>query len=336
MHEYYDHDDFGNSTEKELIATGCSFRLSSTTYDTKGRFPLTKTNPLGWTESYEYDHRTGQVVKATDVNGLDTRMEYDGFGRSRLTEYPDGINLLESVKWYTGGTISNVWYYTEAQTTGSPPVKAWYDRVGRELKTQSTAFNGTYVYTLNEYDSKGRKYRIYEPYATSTGLYTQFAYDNLGRNHETTLPTGVKLVTDYSLIGSNKISTYKEHNYTTWDDVSRTMNAYGEPVSIVDEGGEITYDYYSTGLPKSITSNSSTIEMEYDMHGNRTSIDDPDAGEITTVYNSFDELISQTDARGKTYTMEYDLLGRITSRTGAETTTWTYSATAGKLGNSVR
>nr|NQU89385.1 hypothetical protein [Bacteroidota bacterium] len=47
---------------------------------------------------------------------------------------------------------------------------------------------------------------------------------------------------------------------------------------------------------------------------------------------AYDELVSQTDARNNTYTMTYDLLGRITERAGDETTTWAYSATPGHLG----
>jgi len=110
------------------------------------------------------------------------------------------------------------------------------------------------------------------------------------------------------------------------------MNAYGEPLTIADIGGTISYDYNSLGLPMSITSNGSTITMEYDAHGNRTSIVDPDAGEITTVYNAYDELVSQTDVRDNTYTMTYDLLGRINTRNGDENATWTYSTTPGHLG----
>jgi len=332
VYENYGYDDFGNVTSLTLNGSDVNTRASSTTYDTRGRFPLTQTNPLSWTESFEYDHRTGQVLKATDVNGLVTRYKYDGFGRARLSEYPDGINLIEKIAWYTGGTISNARYYTEAQATGSPPARTWYDRMGRELQSRSTDFAGNYVYTKVEYDSKGRKQKVYEPYASTAGLYTEFTYDNLGRNDETILPTGVRLMTSYSHIAYNKIRTYKLHTSSVWADVTKTMNAFGQAVSIEDEGGEITYEYYSTGLPKSITANSSTITMEYDIHGNRTSIDDPDAGEITTDYNSFDELIEQTDARNKTYTMAYDKLGRITSRSGTETTTWTYSTTAGDLG----
>jgi RHS repeat-associated protein len=307
----FEYDDFGNPDDVTISATGVTSRQSSTTYDTRGRFALSQTNPLLWTESFEYDHRTGQVLKATDVNGLVTKYKYDGFGRARLTEYPDGINLIEKIKWYTGQDVSNARYYTQAQATGSPPVKAWYDRVGCELQTQSTDFAGDYVYATMEYDSKGRKWKVSEPCddPDNATQFTTFAYDNLGRMYQTTLPTGVKLITDFSGIANNEISTYKQHTSSIWDNVTKTMNAFGEPISVEDEGGTITYTY---------------------------TLDDPDATpgtqKITTVYNAFDELISQTDGRGKSYTMAYDKLGRITTRTGTETTTWTYSTVAGHLG----
>jgi len=110
------------------------------------------------------------------------------------------------------------------------------------------------------------------------------------------------------------------------------MNAFGQPVMILDIGGGVTYQYYSSGLPRNINCDGNAITMEYDAHGNRTSIDDPDAGEITTVYNAYDELVSQTDVRDNTYTMTYDLLGRINTRNGDENATWTYSTTPGHLG----
>nr|NQU93828.1 hypothetical protein [Bacteroidota bacterium] len=36
----------------------------------------------------------------------------------------------------------------------------------------------------------------------------------------------------YSDINYNEISTYKEHNSTQYDTVTKTMNAYGEPLTI--------------------------------------------------------------------------------------------------------
>ena len=59
---------------------------------------------------------------------------------------------------------------------------------------------------------------------------------------------------------------------------------------------------------------------------------DPDMGRWTYGYNALGELISQTDAKGQTVGMVYDLLGRMTRRTESEgTTSWSYdTAVKGK------
>ena len=50
------------------------------------------------------------------------------------------------------------------------------------------------------------------------------------------------------------------------------------------------------------------------LRGNRLSIIDPNAGEIKSTYNKFNELIKQIDARGDTTMYQYDKLGRITQK----------------------
>jgi len=334
---YFDYNAFGTPLGISVSATGLDTRYSSATYDSKGRYPITKTDAMGWTLAMQYDHRTGQVTKATDINGLTTLYQYDGFGRTRLTEFPDGLTLQQSMQWDLNSTISNACYYTTSTLIGSPPQKVWYDRLGREILAQSIDFAGQPVNAKTLYDTKGRLWKTSEPYAdgTTATQFTLFDYDALGRNYQTTLPTGVKHVTNYAALSQNQITTYASYGNDTWQTVTKTMNAFGEPVSITDQGGTIHYQYFSNGLPRSITANGSTITMTYDLHGNRDTLIDPDAGLITTFYNNFDELTTQTDARQNTYTMTYDKLGRMITRSGpyGELTSWDYENTqAGKLG----
>jgi YD repeat-containing protein len=52
-------------------------------------------------------------------------------------------------------------------------------------------------------------------------------------------------------------------------------------------------------------------------------------GNWTYVYNVLSELTSQTDAKGQTSSLAYDLLGRVTQRTEtALTSNWTYGTSA--------
>jgi RHS repeat-associated protein len=52
--------------------------------------------------------------------------------------------------------------------------------------------------------------------------------------------------------------------------------------------------------------------------GNRLTIDEPNAGLITSEYNKFNELVKQTDAKGNIITYQYDLLGRVTQKKYAD------------------
>jgi YD repeat-containing protein len=51
-----------------------------------------------------------------------------------------------------------------------------------------------------------------------------------------------------------------------------------------------------------------------DLWGNRLSINEPNAGLITSEYNKLNELVKQTDAKGNITIYEYDFLGRVTQK----------------------
>ncbi len=57
------------------------------------------------------------------------------------------------------------------------------------------------------------------------------------------------------------------------------------------------------------------------------------SGSIAYGYNAFGELISQTDANGNTYNLQFDKLGRIISKQGPEgTSTYNYVSSGNRLG----
>ncbi len=106
---------------------------------------------------------------------------------------------------------------------------------------------------------------------------------------------------------------------------SRTFNSFRHVISVTDEGGTITYNYYSSGLPKSIVAPGNLVtSMQYDLYGNQTQLTEPNSGTYNYEYNAFGELVMQAD-NGDTITVSYDDLGRPVSITEEEgTTTYTY------------
>lgn len=97
-------------------------------------------------------------------------------------------------------------------------------------------------------------------------------------------------------------------------------------IAATDNGGTLTYAYFSSGLQKSVKLDGLTmISMEYDLAGNQTKLIDKNAGTITYQYNRFNELIEQKNANQKITTITYDDLGRILSKTNPDgTNIYTY------------
>ena len=74
-------------------------------------------------------------------------------------------------------------------------------------------------------------------------------------------------------------------------------NALGETVSQTTNGKKVSYTYYASGAVKTATpEGGAPINMEYDLVGNRTKLTDPDAGVITTVYDAWGQLKSETQS----------------------------------------
>ncbi|HEC84313.1 MAG TPA: hypothetical protein ENI48_03590 [Thioploca sp.] len=65
--------------------------------------------------------------------------------------------------------------------------------------------------------------------------------------------------------------------------------------------------------------------MQYNIRGQKTRMYDADTGQTRYVYNALGELVSQTDAKAQTVSMQYDRLGRMVQRQEPEgMSTWTY------------
>ncbi len=88
----------------------------------------------------------------------------------------------------------------------------------------------------------------------------------------------------------------------------------------------LNYTYFSSGHDASVILNGNTVNtFTYDQFGRQTNMWDANfpAGD-TYVYNAYNQLVSQVDPNGDTYTMAYDVLGRITSKVSSLEGTYNY------------
>ena len=84
----------------------------------------------------------------------------------------------------------------------------------------------------------------------------------------------------------------------------------GNTILVTTPQDTISYSYYSSGLPSSVTSCGNTVNMEYDIAGNRTKLIDPDAGTMLYTYDALGRIKTQKNARNQIQSYTYDVYGR--------------------------
>lgn len=321
---YSNYDKYGNPGLITLKA-GNESRSTSLAYSSTGRFITRKTNNLlNETVTYNYDEGRSLLLSETSRLGT-TIYEYDGFGRQIKTVSPDKVESVKLLKWASTGSMAGSRFYEYTETSGQSPVTVWYDNMERELGQKYYGLGGKEIISSKEYNSKGQLYRISEPYfsgESATWASTNY-YDSYGRLQSSVTPLGT---TSYSYSGLTTQVTSPNTTTTT------VKNALGETVSQTTNGKTVSYSYYASGAVKTATPEGGTpISMEYDLVGNRTKLTDPDAGVITTVYDAWGQLKSETQSihLGKSpvvtsYTYSKGLLSKV-NRQG-EVTNYDYDS----------
>ncbi|MFH0894114.1 MAG: SpvB/TcaC N-terminal domain-containing protein, partial [Bacteroidota bacterium] len=325
----YSNNLFGLPDQVTVSATGLAQnRFNNVEYDGKGRFVIKETDALNNTVERTFDPRFGNMLTTKSPDGLITRNFYDGFGRPVKTITPDGLISTLTYSWENSGTPPLAVYSTFANNSNahSPDKKTWYDLLGRELKVQTEGMNGA-LFAENEYNEKGQQIRQSLPYYQSeTPKWTVSTYDDYGRISTVNFNS---LTTSYSYGTLSTTVTDPAGQIST-----KTMDATGQLTEATDNGGTVTYTYYSNGKPKTISDGSGTVEMEYDKYGLQKKLTDPDAGTTTYEYSALGELTKQTDAMSHVYEMVYDQLGRLYTKTeqGQQPIVYTYVLSGNGLG----
>ncbi|GAA5001280.1 polymorphic toxin-type HINT domain-containing protein [Kitasatospora paranensis] len=352
-------------------ATHASGATTSTVYTpATGELPTSVdvTNALGWKSTTTIDPGRGVPTKAVDENGRITEEAYDALGRltsvwqpgrdkatqsaNRVFSYAmngsAGPSTVTSQTLREDSTYSNsIQIYDglgRVRQTQAMPVfgqvgrlisEATFDSHGWQIKATPSYYNGdsgptstiflpqdsdVAAQTWNEYDGLGRltasKFMSY----AQEQWRTTVAYPGAERTDTTPPPGGYATTTITDATGAAvETRQYKSNTPTGAYDAT----TYGHDVA-----GRPTWTKDST--------TNHQWSQTYDLLGQQTSSTDPDAGVSTTVYDSAGHVASATDARQKSVSFTYDLLGRKTAQyDGTDTTdnskktaSWAYDTLA--------
>ncbi|MCT9006617.1 RHS repeat domain-containing protein [Streptomyces rhizosphaerihabitans] len=317
---------------KPVTVVDTNGKRTDTTYDALGRnlrvwLPnrsQANNDIPNYSFSYTISDNAPVVVATTTLAGTGTQTSYtlyDGFLRPRQTQTPGpgGGRLVSDTFYDERGLAAKTFapYYN----TGAPAApllvlddalsvesQTWttYDGVGRVVKTEQVAGNGTnspsrvLATTLAAYD--GDRVTVTPPNGTPA---TTTIADAQG--HETELR---------QFHGSNPSGAY---DTTTYD-----YNPAGQLSTVTDDPGNIwTY--------------------KYDQRGRVHTTTEPDKGTTTSEYDDRGLLLSTTDARQRKVSHVYDGLGRETESHDGDTSgplltkhVWDPSGFKGQLASTTR
>ncbi len=331
---------YGLPTRIDKTASDVSYSMRTDyTYDSKRRFITQEKSQNTDIVSYTYNQKTGNVLSVTDINNLTTTYSYDALGKKTKTIFPDGTKEIIDYVWADNQALSdgmeNAVFHTHTSTTTGNLKTVCYDRLCREILAFS--ING---FKETQYNFNGQVKRSSYPYnhmsvTADEKAWVNYAYDTYGYLRSEKGPT-TNLCYSY---GEKSITVYDAIRNTTY---TKTHDAAGRLLTSTDPAGTISYSYSLESHngkicdKMQITAFNNTTSILTDQWGNRLSLSDPNAGTITSTFNGFGQLLTQTDANGTLSTYSYDNFGRNTgiamtaSNIPTTTISYTYDANGKK------
>ncbi len=313
-------------------------RTTSLDYGARCQLPEKLTNALGQATRVSYQYDLGVPVSVTDPNGITTTWQYDDFGRRVLETRPDQTTTswaFESCStgpcWGQGDLRFHV-YETSKGSAGEvyDQREQFFDGFDRPRSSQYMRVLGAWVTETWKYDSLGRPVTRYRPTSGPANGYVGWTYDVLDR------VIARKLYQSNGAVDRASSFAYSGRTIRATDPLGRTrarvVDVEGRLRRVVDPspGGTTSYDYDAFGNLIRVQDPIGAVSTgSYNLRGFRTQWSDADRGTWAFFGDSLNELVGWTDARGQSFSIVRDALGRPVARTEPDgTSTWTWGASA--------
>ena len=147
--------------------------------------------------------------------------------------------------------------------------------------------NALPVYTTTTYDTLGRVTDIDRP--DGSAVHRRYGVDT---GQHLAITTTTETVLDHNGAVVNSKAHISRSHYS--GDLHSTTDAVGTPEEVSTH-----FDYYGTGLPKTIHVNTEQVaRFEYNAAGHRTLLSDANVGTINTQYTALGQVRWQQDSAG--------------------------------------
>lgn len=335
------YDSFGNPIE----ITDARGSTTKTEYDHTFRlFPIKVTNPLGQFTTTDYNFLLGVPTRVVDVNGVETRFEYDTLGRAKKiiktgddstkpsVEYIFKDNDASSKAPMVVGTKTRI----ETGTNQIMETYQFYNGLGQVIQEQSYGpQEGQILISDTVYNSRGAIYEKAVPYFVPNdqtpnpqmGIYqipnvgrpkTTTNYDALGRVIRITNIDGTFSTTSYNGFTKTAVNEAGVKKYFENDAFGSLLKVqeFNTPGASVPVYATTTYEYdLSLGALTKVTDTKGNITtINYDNFGRKTDMNDPDLGHWRYSYDINSNITEQTDNKNQKIRFEYDPLNRLTKK----------------------
>jgi RHS repeat-associated protein len=333
----YQYDGFGNKSKVITEASATDKRSVTYDYGQTGRYLLSTRNDLNQITTIDQRDEFGNIKAATDINSIQSRAFYDAMGGEYMRKDATGAWSRTDTQYCSPNVpcSDGARYRVTNSVAGGGRAYEYYDMLGRVIRSTKVGFDGSQIRVDTEYDNLSRTKRQSVPFiGTAAQYWTENTYDHLGRVIEATAPDG-----------SKSSSTYAGNTTVVKNALNQTRTEYrnglGQLAKMKDHlNGTIDYDYDLNGnLTKAKTTADGTsvsVRICYDSLGRKVAMHDPDKGgfkgnsgatcsDVATSnpkkagwwhysYNTYGELVEQTDSKGQKTKNYYDKMGRMVGR----------------------
>jgi RHS repeat-associated protein len=306
-------DAFGNpATIIHTAADSPTPRVSHVAYDAEGVYPISRTDPGGFTQHALRHPALGEPILEQDALGVITLTKLDGFGRMTTRSAPGLATITRSYATWTSGPSKGMTVTDSTPIGGGTTIRA--DEIGRAVVTSRQALGGQWSKQGASYDPFGNVVSASVPAFALPAAATRTHYDRLGRVIETIGPVNELTTHTYTLFDTTTVDPEGHERYMVRDLAGRVIES-GHRIG-GGAYGEMRFGYGPFDeVEAMIDAASNTVVRTHDPFGRVTHVDDPDRGRSSYVYDGYGQVVEESPATGGVIEHAYDALGRLTTST---------------------